>query len=119
MRPFANSTLNKKAVVAGFLCLPASIVFAAFNYYIFYIYAPLDAAKEDGSMKGMGPVEMAVRTHHRPEMADGIDIVELGKAGLGDDIERLAGRIREEMEVELLQARSPTIAACGKDWGSG
>ncbi|MFL6862687.1 MAG: hypothetical protein ACJ8DZ_06785 [Allosphingosinicella sp.] len=33
-------------------------------------------------------------------MADRLDIVELGHAGLGDQLERLPGRVREQMEVE-------------------
>jgi hypothetical protein len=35
-------------------------------------------------------------------MPDRIDIVELGEACLGDDIERLASRVRQEVEVKLL-----------------
>ncbi len=62
LRPFAQSSLAKKATVAGLLCLPASIAFAAFNYFIFYIYAPLDAARSDPTMQDMDPVEMAVKT---------------------------------------------------------
>lgn len=63
LRPFANSTLNKKAVIAGLLCLPASVNFAAFNYYIFYVYSPLESVlKEPNDMAGMDPVEMALRS---------------------------------------------------------
>jgi signal transduction histidine kinase len=61
LRPLANSSLKKKGIVAGLLCLPASIGFAATNYYLFYVYAPLDAAKVDESMKGMSALEMAGR----------------------------------------------------------
>ena len=61
LRPLAAATLNKKAVVAGLLCLPASIAFSAFNYYIFYIFAPLDAAEMDTAMKDMTPLEMALQ----------------------------------------------------------
>ena len=60
LRPLANATLTRKAAVAGLLCLPAAMAFAAFNYYIFYIYSPLDAAKMDNSMQGMTPFEMAM-----------------------------------------------------------
>lgn len=64
LAPFRNSTLNVKSIAAGLLCLPASILFAACNYAVFYLYAPLGAARHDTSMDGMGwgPVEMAVRT---------------------------------------------------------
>ena len=47
MRPVAAKSLNVKAALAALLCLPASMLFSAFNYYIFYVYAPLDAAKND------------------------------------------------------------------------
>lgn len=58
LRPTRSSSLNVKALVAALLCLPASMLFAAFNYFIFYVYAPLDAAKNDPSMQGMTPLEM-------------------------------------------------------------
>ena len=61
LRPLAASTLNRKAIVAGILCLPASVAFSAFNYYIFYIFAPLDAAEMDAAMKDMTPLEMALQ----------------------------------------------------------
>jgi hypothetical protein len=38
-------------------------------------------------------------------MLDRLDIVELGEAGLGEHVERLAGGIGQEVEVELLQRR--------------
>jgi two-component system LytT family sensor kinase len=62
LRPFAQSTLVKKATVAGLLCLPASLAFGSFNYFMFYIYAPLDAARNDPSMQNMDPLEMAVKS---------------------------------------------------------
>jgi two-component system LytT family sensor kinase len=62
LRPFAQSTLAKKATVAGLLCLPASLTFGSFNYFMFYIYAPLDAARNDPSMQNMDPLEMAVKS---------------------------------------------------------
>src|SRR5688572_28514601 len=48
------------------------------------------------------PVEMAFGTDHRPEMAEHVDALELGEAGLGDHLQRLAGRIRQEVEVERI-----------------
>jgi hypothetical protein len=63
LRPFAQSTLTKKATVAAILCLPASLLFAAFNYFMFYVYAPLDAASmRDPRWAGMDPLEMAIKT---------------------------------------------------------
>ena len=63
MRPVANKTLNVRVSVAAALCLPASALFGAFNYYIFYIYAPLDSVKAEQEMSQMHwtPAEMAVR----------------------------------------------------------
>ena len=58
MRPVAAKSLNVKATLAALLCLPASMLFSAFNYYIFYVYAPLDAAANDTSMQNMTPWEM-------------------------------------------------------------
>ena len=40
-------------------------------------------------------IEMAFGSHHRPEMLDRLDALELGEAGLGDILQRLAGGIRE------------------------
>ena len=37
------------------------------------------------------PVEMLLRAHHRPEMADNIGIVELRQRCLGDHLQRFAG----------------------------
>ncbi len=62
LRPLALASLRRKATVAGLLCLPASLLFAAFNYFIFYIYAPLDAARSTPSEQEMTPFEMAVKT---------------------------------------------------------
>ena len=61
LRPLSSASLNKKAVIAGLLCLPASVAFSAFNYYIFYVYAPLDAAEMDAAMKDMTPLQMALQ----------------------------------------------------------
>jgi hypothetical protein len=52
-----SKSARVKAVVAAILSLPASVLFAAFNYFIFYVYAPLDAAKNDTSMQNMTPLE--------------------------------------------------------------
>ncbi|MEA3047481.1 MAG: two-component system, LytTR family, sensor kinase [Sphingomonadales bacterium] len=64
MRPVANKGLNAKAALAALLCLPASILFSATNYYVFYIYAPLDAVKMEQERNAMGwsPLEMATRS---------------------------------------------------------
>jgi hypothetical protein len=63
MRLVASRGLNFKIPLAGVLCLPASILFSAFNYFIFYVYAPLDAAKEDDwSMRGMSAFEKLWRS---------------------------------------------------------
>jgi two-component system, LytTR family, sensor kinase len=63
MRPVAHKRLNVRASVAAALCLPASALFGSFNYFIFYIYAPLDAVKAEQEMSRMQwtPVEMAAR----------------------------------------------------------
>lgn len=60
LRPTRGSSLTVKSAVAALLCLPGSLLFSGFNYYIFYVYAPLDAAKNDSSMQGMDPFEMMV-----------------------------------------------------------
>jgi hypothetical protein len=59
------------------------------------------------------PVEMALGSDHGPEMAQRLDPVELGKARLCNDFQRLTRGIREEVEVELAHQES----ACGKAWG--
>ena len=50
MRPVAAKSLTVKASVAAVLCIPGSILFSGFNLWIFYVYAPLDAARNDPSM---------------------------------------------------------------------
>jgi len=62
MRLVAAKSLSVKASLATVLCLPASMLFAGFNYFIFYVYAPLDAAKNDSSMQNMTPFEMLWRS---------------------------------------------------------
>ena len=59
-----NASLNVKSLVAAFLCLPASLLFAGVNYYAFYVFAPLDSVKEEAQLMAMhwGPVEVAVRS---------------------------------------------------------
>src|SRR5215204_6413244 len=54
------------------------------------------------------PVEMALTTHHRPEMLDRLDTLKLGEPGLGNIFERLAGRVRKEMEVQADHVCSST-----------
>jgi two-component system, LytTR family, sensor kinase len=51
MRPVARKGLNAKAAVAALLSIPGSILFSAFNIWIFYVYAPLETARNDSSMK--------------------------------------------------------------------
>ncbi|HYN45453.1 MAG TPA: histidine kinase [Allosphingosinicella sp.] len=64
LRPVASKGLGVKVAVAAILCLPASMLFASFNYYIFYVYAPLDAVKMEAERAQMGwsPLEMALRS---------------------------------------------------------
>ena len=53
MRPVAAKGLNAKAGVAALLSIPGSVLFSAFNVWIFYVYAPLETARNDSSMKDM------------------------------------------------------------------
>ena len=64
MRLVAKRGLAAKAGLAALLCLPASLLFTAFNYYVFYVYAPLDAVKMEQERNSMGwsPLEMAARS---------------------------------------------------------
>lgn len=64
LRPVAAKGLSVKAAVAAVLCLPASIAYASVNYYAFYIYAPLNAVKQEQERNAMGwsPLEMAARS---------------------------------------------------------
>ena len=62
LRPFAQSSLAKKATVAAALCLPASLLFASFNFFMFYVFAPLDAARNDTSMQGKSQLEKAMQS---------------------------------------------------------
>ena len=45
-------------------------------------------------------LKMRFGADHRPEVADRLDIVILGERRLGDVLQRLAGRIRQQMEVQ-------------------
>ena len=47
-------------------------------------------------------VEMAFGPYHRPEMLDGFDAFEACEASLGDRFQGFAGRITDEMKVELV-----------------
>ena len=64
LRPVAAKGLNVKAAVAAVLCLPASLAYASVNYYAFYVYAPLNAVKQEQERNAMGwsPLEMAARS---------------------------------------------------------
>ena len=64
LRPVANKSLNVKAAWAALLCLPASILFSAANYALFYVYAPLDADKmeQERIQMGWSAFEMAMRS---------------------------------------------------------
>jgi two-component system LytT family sensor kinase len=65
MRAARNSSLAKKAVLAGVLCLPAALLFSSFNYYIFYVLAPLESTLMNaysGMWAHMTPLEMAVKS---------------------------------------------------------
>ena len=57
-----HRSLNVTAATAAILCLPASLLFSAFNYYVFYVFSPLDPAREDPSWSKMSSGEMAVRS---------------------------------------------------------
>jgi hypothetical protein len=61
MRPLASMNLTKKALLSGLMCLPISVAYAACNYAIFYVIAPLDAAKLSEEMKAMTPLGRAVK----------------------------------------------------------
>jgi signal transduction histidine kinase len=61
VRPLAEASLRKKATVAGLVCLPASLVFASFNFYIFYVFSPLPSLIKEPK-HDMTPLEHAVRS---------------------------------------------------------
>ena len=53
--------------------------------------------------------DLVDRADHRPEMADHLGVVELRKRRLGDHLERLAGRVGEQVEVEESHADSGPV----------
>ncbi len=57
-----KKSLKTTAITAAIICLPASLVFSTFNYFVFYIFAPLDTGPEDKMWKGMSEFEMALRS---------------------------------------------------------
>jgi len=64
LRPFAKRSLGGKTLAAALLCLPASLLFSAANYFVFYVYAPYDVAKIEQERLHMGwtTLEMATRS---------------------------------------------------------
>ena len=62
LRPLADAPLARRATIAAILCLPASAAYAAFNYFLFHILRPIPDEKMDPVWRGMGPVEMAIRS---------------------------------------------------------
>lgn len=64
MRAVRNSSLAKKAALAGTLCLPAALLFSSFNYYIFFVLAPLESTLMSAGREwaNMTPLEMAVKS---------------------------------------------------------
>jgi signal transduction histidine kinase len=62
MRLVAAKSAAVKATVAGILCLPGAMLFAAFNYFIFFVYAPLDAARNEPGMHNMSQLELLWRS---------------------------------------------------------
>ena len=62
LRPLRNAELRKKGTVAAILCLPAAALYASFNYFVFYILRPMEEEKMDPVWRGMGEVEMAIRS---------------------------------------------------------
>ena len=49
---------------------------------------------------GQDALQIRLGTHHRPEMLDRLDAVILRERGLGEHLQRLAGRVREKVEME-------------------
>jgi hypothetical protein len=62
LRPLASASLARKGTVAALLCLPASIAFASFNYTVFYLMKPMPEEEMEPVWRGMGQVEMAIRS---------------------------------------------------------
>ena len=61
LRPLAAASLNRKAIIAAFMCLPASAAFATMNYTIFYVLAPIEGIRSGPPKHDMTPAEMALR----------------------------------------------------------
>ena len=49
---------------------------------------------------GHDPVEVLARADHRPEMPGNVGILELGERRLGDHLQRFAGGIGNQMEMQ-------------------
>ena len=62
LRPLRDANLRKRGTVAAILCLPAAGMYATFNYFVFYILRPIEEEKMDPIWRGMGQVEMAIRS---------------------------------------------------------
>jgi len=62
LRPLRDASLPKRGTVAALLCLPAAALYAAFNYFVFHILRPMEDEKMDPIWRGMGEVEMAIRS---------------------------------------------------------
>lgn len=43
MQAVAQASLRRKATLGALICFPAAGAFAAFNYFLFYVYAPMSA----------------------------------------------------------------------------
>jgi signal transduction histidine kinase len=62
MQAVRSSTLRTKAIFAGILCLPASVIFSSTNYAIFYLIAPIEETGPSGEWAHMTPLEMAFKS---------------------------------------------------------
>jgi two-component system LytT family sensor kinase len=62
LRPLREASLRKKGTIAALLCFPAATLYASFNYFVFFILRPIEDEKMDPSWRGMGDVEMAIRS---------------------------------------------------------
>ncbi len=58
-------------------------------------------------------IEMRLAAHHRPEVSQRLHVVILGERGLGDILQRLAGRIGEEVEMEPHQRAGALVENMG------
>ena len=48
-------------------------------------------------------LQLPRRPHQIPEMFDRLDLIELGHAGARDAVDRFPGRVRHQMQMELLE----------------